>query len=118
MQYLSVCGISYIATTIMVVSIHFGTRPSPDPLCHHQIIHCKANFRFPPPPPNEREIWHYTKANSVLLQRSMASFPWERHLNLNCDPNWQTKEFTKIFLNIMSNFIPHEIKKVQPRESP
>ena len=26
-----------------------GTRPSLDPKCHHQIIHCKVNFKIPPP---------------------------------------------------------------------
>ena len=48
----------------------------------------------------------------------MENFPWEQHLNLNPDPNWQANEFTKIILNIMSNCIPHETKKVQPRDSP
>ena len=99
--------------------LNSGTHPSPDPTCHHQITHCKANFNLPPPPPYERQILHYNRANKELLCRSMASFPWEeQHLNLNNDPNWQTQEFTKIFLNIMSNFIPHEIKKILPRDSP
>ena len=95
-----------------------GTRPSPDPTCHHQITYCKSNFNLPPPPVYERLIWHYDRANTDLLRRAMAYFPWQQYLNLNPDPNWQAKEFTKIFLNIMSNFIPHEIKKIHPRESP
>ena len=48
----------------------------------------------------------------------MTSFPWRQHLNLNTDPNWQVETFTDIFLNIMSNFIPNETKKVIPRDSP
>ena len=28
-----------------------GTRTSLDTKCHHQIIHCKVNFKIPPPPP-------------------------------------------------------------------
>ena len=48
----------------------------------------------------------------------MNNVPWKQHLNLNTAPNWQVKEFTKIVLNIMSNFIPNEIKKVLPRDSP
>ena len=31
---------------------------------------------------------------------------------------WQTKTFTKIFLNIMSNFIPHETIRITSRDSP
>ena len=98
--------------------IDSGTRPSPDSVCHHQIIYCKANFNLPPPPPYEREFWYYSRANRESIQRSIRSFPWELRLNLNPNPNWQAKEFTKYFLNIMSNFIPHEKKKVQPRDNP
>ena len=98
--------------------LHSGTHPSPDNQCHHQIIYCKSNFALPPPPPYEREIWHYQRANKNLLQRSIANFQWEEHLNQNLDPTWQVKEFTRIFLNIMSNFIPHETKKMIPRDSP
>ena len=49
---------------------------------------------------------------------SMSNFPWLQHFNLNPDPNWQVKTFTEIFLNIMSNFIPNEIKTIIPRDSP
>ena len=65
-----------------------GTLPSPDPFCHHQIIHCKANFNIPPPPPYERKMWYYDRANQELIKRSMNNFPWEQHLHLNTDPNW------------------------------
>ena len=49
-----------------------GTRPSLDSFCHHQIIYCKANIYLPPPPPYEREIWHYHRANATLLRRSIS----------------------------------------------
>ena len=48
---------------------------------------------------------------SILLS-CMTPFPWIQQLNINPDPNWQTKTFTKTFLNIMSNFIPHETKRL------
>jgi len=95
-----------------------GTHPSPDQHCHHQILYCKSNVALPPPPPYERELWYYQRANKDLIQRSMANFQWEEHLNQNSDPNWQVKEFSRILLNIMSNFIPHETKKILPRDSP
>ena len=95
-----------------------GTRPSLDSFCHHQIIYGKINFRIPPPPPFERKIWHYNRANTAAIKKSMISFPWVQHFRLNPDPNWQVKTFTDIFLNIMSNFIPNEIKKCSPRDPP
>ena len=93
-----------------------GTCASLDPLCHCQIVHCKVNFTIPPPPPVVRTLWHFDRANKVAIQRSMANFPWENHLSLNSDPNWQVKTFTEILLNIMSNFVPHEIKRIMPTD--
>ena len=95
-----------------------GTRTSLDSYCHHQIIHCKVNFRILPPPPFERKIWHFNRANPFAIRRSMSRFPWLQHLNLNTDPNWQVKTFTDIFLNIMSNFIRNETKRIVPRDPP
>ena len=48
----------------------------------------------------------------------MRNFNWGHHLNLNSNPDWQVKEFNKTFLNIMSNFIPNEIRKILPRDNP
>ena len=95
-----------------------GTRASLDSFCHHQIVYCKVNFRIPPPPPFERKIWHFNRANSDAIKRSMTRFPWRQHLNTNNDPSWQVKTFTEILLNIMSNFIPNENKRFVPRDSP
>ena len=95
-----------------------GTRVSLDSYCHHQIIHCKVNFSIPPPLPYERKLWHFNRANSAAIKRSMTSFPWRQHLNVNTDPSWQVKTFTDTFLNIMSSFVPNETKRFVPRNPP
>ena len=95
-----------------------GTHASLDSFGHHQITYCKVSFNIPPPPPSERKSWHYDGANIPLLKRSMLSFPWLDHLNINQDPNWQVRTFTKLFLNIMSNFIPNETKRIIPCDPP
>ena len=110
--------IDLIITDQQNLVLDSGTHPSPDLLCHHQIIHWRANFNLPPPPPYHREIWHYQRANRDLIQRCFTNFPWEQHLNLNQNPDWQVKEFNNIFLNIMSNFIPREVKRILPRDNP
>ena len=61
---------------------------------HHQIIYCKVNFRIPPTPPILRKIWHFNRANSCAIKRSMTSFPWSRHLNLNTNTNWHLLVFS------------------------
>ena len=95
-----------------------GTRASLESYCHQQIIYCKVNFSIPPPPPFRRKIWHFNRANLAAIKKSMTSFPWRQHLNINTDPNWQVKTFTDIFLNIMSNYIPNETEIFVPRDPP
>ena len=95
-----------------------GTRVSLDPYGHHQIIYCKVNFGILPPPPFDRKIWHFNRANLAAIKKSMTNFPWFEQLNLNMDINWQVKTFTEIFLNIMSNYIPNETKRFVPRDPP
>ena len=110
--------IDLIVTDQPNLILNSGTRPSLDPVCHHQIIHCKVNFRIPPPPPSERRTWHYQRANVEAIRRSLNSFPWVQHFGLNDDVNWQVKSFTEIILNIMSNFVPNEMRRVVPRDPP
>ena len=66
----------------------------------------------------ERKLWHFNRAKTTAIKRSMNNYPWIQHFNTNSDPNWQVKTFTEIFLNTMSNFIPNEIKKFVPRNPP
>ena len=110
--------IDLIATDQPNIILDCGTRASLDTYCHHQIVYCKINLRIPPPPPFERRIWHFNRANTAAIKRSMNSFPWFQHLKINTDPNWQVKTFTATFLNIMSNFIPNETKRFVPRDPP
>jgi len=95
-----------------------GVRPSLDTRCHHQITYCNTNFKIPSPPPYKRKLWHYGRAEIPLIQRAMTDFNWRQHFSTNMDPNWQVESFTKIFIQIFSNFVPHEIKKIMPREPP
>ena len=95
-----------------------GTKSSLDPLCHHQITYCRFNYKIPPPPPFERKIWDYERANVTQIRKSIVDFNWEQHFMRNQDVDWQVKSFTDIVLNIMCNFIPNKIIKVIPRDPP
>ena len=98
--------------------LDYGVRPSLDPKCHHQIIHSKINIKIPPPPPVDRHMWYYDKANADAIRRSMTGFPWAEQFLLNNDVNWQVKTFHETLLNIMKNFIPNHTKKCIPRDPP
>ena len=100
--------IDHIVTDQPNIILDSGTRSSLDPVCHHQIIYCKVNFRIPPPSPFERKIWHFNRANTAAIKRIVTNLPWLQHL----------KTFIDTVLNIMSNFVPNEIKRFVPRDLP
>ena len=95
-----------------------GNRASLDVLCYHQIIFCRANLKLSPPPPPpplyDRKVWHYDRANVVLL----GNLNWENLFNQDPDPNWQVQIFTKTLLNIISNFVPNKIVRIIPKDPP
>ena len=91
-------------------------RPSLDPTVKHQITFCKINFKIPPLPKYVRKIWHFNRANADLIKRAICEFPWEAKLRRYPNPNHQVDLLNKSILNIMSNFVPNEVKTVCPRE--
>ena len=52
-----------------------GVHPSPHSNCHHQIKYAKFNIKTHYPPPYEREIWHYQKANTDQIRKAIEQFP-------------------------------------------
>ena len=98
--------------------LNSGTKPSLDKYCHHQLTFCRMNFSIPSPPPFQKKIWKYDRANVQLIKRAISNYPWREHLDSNPNPNWQVTSFTEIILNIMSNFIPNETIKVTPKDPP
>ena len=53
-------------------------------------------------------MWHYKIANSDLIQRAIKNFDWKKAF-LSVDVNTKVLLFNETILNIISNFIPHEI---------
>ena len=75
--------------------------------CHHQIVYAKFNLKIHYPPPYEREVWHFEKADINLIRRVMDKLNWERaFFNLNI--NEMVSIFNTTIKNIMVNFILHE----------
>ena len=75
--------------------------------CHHQRVFAKFHLPIFYPPPYERTVWYYERANTELMRRAIDQFDWLRALsNVNVDE--KVYFFTKTLLNIIQNFIPHE----------
>ena len=75
--------------------------------CYYQIIFAKFNLEIVYPPPYVREVWHYKDANIELIRREINEFNWQKAI-LNTNVNEKVDIFNSTFLNILSNFIPHE----------
>ena len=66
----------------MELEVHFSLHAN----CHHQAVLAKFNLKTFYPPPDKREIWHYNKANTDLIRRSIHEFFWENRFS-NTDAN-------------------------------
>ena len=95
-----------------------GVRPSLDPTVKHQMTFCKLNFKIPPPPNYQRQIWHFNRANMVSIKKAMSIFPWKTNLLRLQNPTDQVTLLNKTIINIMSNFVPNEFKTFRPSEPP
>ena len=85
-----------------------GVHPSLHANCHHQIVYPKFNLKIHYPPPYEREVWHFHKADINLIRREMNEFNWKRAF-FNLDINEMVSVCNTTIKSIMANFIPHEI---------
>ena len=84
-----------------------GVYASLHPICHHQIVYAKLNFRNWIASLYERLVWHYKISNSQLLNYTIKIFKWEKLLE-NKNVYDQLYLFNKTILNAYHNFIPNK----------
>ena len=75
------------------------------------------NLRIAYPPPYLREIRHYREANKGLIRRVINEFNWKRAFS-NTSVNENVDFINRTILNILSNFIPHEVIKCDGKDPP
>ena len=59
------------------------------------------------PPPYEREVWHFKKANIDHIRKAINDFEWEKSFQ-NTNVNYMVHLFNRTIKNILRNLIPHE----------
>ena len=59
-----------------------GVHPSLHSNCHHQIIYAKFNLKVFYPPPYERTVRHFSRANFDHIKKAIDLFDWESLLNI------------------------------------
>ena len=88
--------------------VNCGTHASLNSKCYHQITHCKLNLNIEYPPPYERLLCDYRKANAESIQKSVKSVNWESLFN-NKTVNKQVSTFNKTAMNILSNIVSNKL---------
>ena len=107
----SVSCIDLIFSSQSNLAMSLGIYSSLHQNCHHQIVFAKFNLRVHYPPPYKREVWHFKKANTDHMKRSINGFTWERY-------KVKVYLFSKTIRNILSNFMPHETITFDDRDPP
>ena len=104
--------IDLIFTTQPNMVLESGVHHSLHQNCHHQIIFTKFNLKVYYPPPYERTIFHYFRANVDHIQQAINLFGCENAF-LNNDVDAQMPIFSNTFLKLVSaiflKFIIHLI---------
>ena len=113
---LSSC-IDFIFTSLRNLIIDLGIHSSLNPNYYHQIVYTQFNFEITHPRPYLQEVWHYKDANTELLRRASNGFNWTRAFS-STSVNEKVNVFNNIILNIINNFIPHEILNCDGKDTP
>ena len=53
------------------LAVNSGVHASLHPNCHHQIVHTSFNLNISYPPPYQRLIWDYKKADSEKIRKAL-----------------------------------------------
>ena len=110
--------IDLVLTNQPNIFLEAGVHPSLHEFCHHQIVYGKLLISNLAPPPYTRRIWHYDRADSTAICRSIIMYQWNESFQLLQCPNEQVKLLTEVVYNVCSNFIPNDLKKIRPCKAP
>ena len=89
------------------LTIESGVNLFLHPNCHQQTVYGKFNSEIIYPSPYMWEVWYYKGAKIELIRRAINQFNWQR-LFLNTSVS-EKKFFHSTILNVLGNFIPHEV---------
>ena len=113
-------GMSYIVLIITDQSNMFaayGVHPSLNIHCQHQIIFGNLNLSLPSPPPYDRTVWHYSRANVLSIINSIKSVNWVNNLN-PLGPSEMVNYSTTTLNKIMSLHIQKESIQISDNDPP
>ena len=97
------------------VSVNSGVHASLHPNCHHQITHSNFNLNIYYPPPYQRLIWDYKKADANIIRKALDSVNWERLFD-GKNINAQVISLNETILNVFRNYVPNKYITIDDRD--
>ena len=107
--------IDLIFTNQENLSVNSGVHAPLHPNCHHQIVHSSFNLNIYYPPPYQRLIWDYNKADASNIRKALDSVNWER-LFSGYNINEQVAAFNEVLLNIFRNYVPNKYITIDDKD--
>ena len=109
--------IVYIFISQLNMVLDSGVHSSLCSNSHHQVEFEKFNLKVYYRPPDERHVWHYKYANTAQIKNALASFNWEQALS-NSSFDKRISILKETIINVISNYIPTEIKVFDDQKPP
>ena len=107
--------IDLILTDQPNLSMNSGVHSSLHPNCHHHIVHSRFNLNIYYPPPYQRLIWDYKKADSTKIRKALDTVNWERLFDKK-DLNAQVIALNETILNVFRNYVPNKYITVDDKD--
>ena len=108
--------IDLILTDQPNLSMNSGVHSSLHPNCHHHIVHSRFNLNIYYPPPYQRLIWDYKKADSTKIRKALDTVNWERLFDKK-DLNAQVIALNETILNVLRNYVPNKYITVDDEDT-
>ena len=94
------------------LSVNSGVHASLHPNCHHQIVHSLSIYY---PPPYQRLIWDYKKADEKIIRKALDSVNWERLFH-GKNINAQILALNETILNVFQNYVPNKYITIDDKD--
>ena len=94
-----------------------GTHPSHHANYHHQFTYSKLNLKTEYPPPYQRLVWNFKKANITSIRKPILTLNWEFSF-FNKRVHEQVSIFNNTLMNICSNYISSKFVTIDDKDPP
>ena len=84
---------------------------------HHQKSYCKLNLVIEYPPPSQRLVWDYKKANLNPIKQELYQVNWSTILS-NKDLHQQVNILNKLILNVFTNYVCNKVVTIDGKDPP